>query len=158
MKYLILILLISTEVFAQVHQPQGTVQIQPFSDKTGFIFMPDALECTFLKSTDGTYKESTCDYTMLYTAKMDGIKIFLKDHAWGDYAYLTVHHPVGDTEVGRFGTKIMFDDSQQDQHWIETSYDAELSQYLKIRLHYFTKSQAADIKAILNLRLHKVVP
>jgi hypothetical protein len=71
---------------------------------------------------------------------------------------MTIHHPVGDVQVARFGTKIMFDSSKQDQDWIETSYDAETPQYLKIRMHYFTKGTTADIKAIFNFRLHQVVP
>lgn len=158
MKLLLFFIFISTTVLAQVHQETGPVQTKPFTDKTGFMFMPDAFECTFSKSTDGSYKESTCDYSMKYTAKMDGIKIFLKNHTWGDYAYMTIHHPVGDVELARFGTKIMFDNTQQDQHWIETSYDAEIAQYLKIRVHYFTKNQTSDVNAILNLRLHQVVP
>ena len=95
MHKLILLLLLSFGAFAQVHQTTGPVEIRPFASKTGFMFMPDAIECTFTKSADGNYKESTCDYTMAYTAKMDGIKIFLQNHIWGDYAYMTVRHPVG---------------------------------------------------------------
>lgn len=156
MKFIVLFLFLTSVCFAQVSQPQA-VTIKPFTDKSGLWFMPDAVECTFQKSTDGNYKESTCDYTMLWTAKLDGIKILLKNHKWGDYLYLTIHHPVGDTQVARFAQKLMIDESSSDQEWIKTNYDAEIVQGLKLRFHYFTKSTTDDINAIFNLRLHQVI-
>ncbi len=151
----IFLLLFSFSVFAQVYQAP-IVTIKPFTDKTGFVYMPDAFECTILKSTDGNYKETQCNYTVLWALKMDGVHIMLKNHAWGDYAYMTVRHPVGDIELGRFGQKIMFDDSKQEQEWVKTSYDAELSAGLILRVHYFTKNQVADINAIFNWSFHKI--
>jgi hypothetical protein len=141
-----------------LYQAPGAVTIKPFGDKTGLTFMPDALECTALKSTDGNYRETTCDYTITATSKIDGIEPILKNHAWGDYSYMTIRHPVGDVELSKFGNKIMFDDSVQNQGWIEPGYDAELVTGLKIRIHYFTKNTTNDVLIIMNMKLHETTP
>lgn len=155
---MILILLLLTSLsYAQVHQESGPSVLKPFADKSGLFFMPDAMDCTFTKSLDGSYKESTCDYSLPFAAKLDGIKLILNNHSWGDFGYMTVRHPVGDVEVGKFGNKIFFNNENQDQNWIEAAYDAEIPQGLKIRVHYSTKS-LVDVKALINLRLHKVIP
>jgi hypothetical protein len=155
-KKIIVLFFLSFSVYGQVYQPP-TVTLKPCTAKSGFVYMPDAQECTILKSTDGNYRETQCDYTILWNLKMDGVHIMLRNHQWGDYAYMTVRHPIAG-EVGRFGQKIMFDDSKQEQEWIKTSYDAELAAGLVVRVHYFTKSTAQDIDAIFNWSFHKIVP
>lgn len=142
---------------AQVYVPMGPIQLKPFADKTGLFLMPDAIECNCLGTeTAGQYRETQCNYSMPFQAKVNGVKVILKGHSFGDYAYMTVRHPMGDLELARFGQKIMFDDSVQDQGWIESAYDSDVPAGLVLRFHYFTRS-TTDVKCLFNIRMHKVV-
>ena len=156
--FALLLLIVPSILFSQVHQPSGPVTLNPFASGDGYIFMPDAVECTFLKSTDGNYRETTCDYTLPWNAKLNGIQVILKSHAWGDFAYMTIRHQSTGAELSRFGQKFMFDDSKQSQAIIETPYDADLTAGMKIRIHYSTKDILTNVSGIFNFRLHKVVP
>ena len=62
------------------------------------------------------------------------------------------------TDSTKFGNKIMFDDSVQNQGWIEPGYDAEIPAGLVIRVHYFTKNTTNDVLVIMNMKLHEVAP
>lgn len=155
---IILILFLQALAYGQVSQASGPVQLNPFASKEGFYYAPDAVECVAAKSTDGNYKETTCDYVVKWNCKINGIKPILKGHHWGDYSYMTVHHPANQAVLGTFGEKVMFDDSVQNQDWIEAPYDADLFTGLIVRIHYFTKNQTNDVGVIFNLRLHRIIP
>lgn len=151
-------LMIVFNVSSQVYQDPNPTVLRPFADKSGLLFMPDGIMATADPSTDGEYKKTEILYTVPYTCKIDQIRVLLKGHIWGDYAYMEVLNSAGDTVLAQFGQKLYFDDSIQDQGWIGPEYNADLVSGLKIRFNYFTKKPTTGVSVIFNLKLHKVVP
>lgn len=133
-------------------------KLKTFANSDGFRFRGQGVAGTATKTT-GT----NIDYKLAEARHVNGIRILLKDHAWGD----SCHFEVVDVDnvlglgagyvVDRFGDTWYIDPNISTQPDVIIPYPASIPANLYIRLIYNSVGVTTDVSVQFNLFLHKQV-
>lgn len=138
------------------------IRSMPLANTDNLLFKGTGVKGTATKATDAnTPIETNIDYKMPERRLINGVKIILKNHMFGDSAKFQVvdkDNVLGygaGVVLNEFGTDWYFGDDAQDQDIIILPYPANIPADVYIRLKYKASGTASDVSVCMNLFLHK---
>ena len=79
--------------------------------------------------------EKSVDFSYGYHCQVVGIRVFFESgFLYGDYGTVTVHHPVTDAELARFGNTVYLPTGVKETEIIVPDNGSALSASLKVRI------------------------